>query len=94
MPTYNEKIIIRVEFESSYAMHIDMCENIRTMYMSLAGVHEVVQVDSNTWRIHVGYGTYVTYIPEDYLRMIDTTRQDLEASNEVYTNNKAAFESL
>ena len=93
MSTFIEEITLRVCLESNVPEHVDLYNTYSQAFYSLPGV-KLVNKDGSDWLITTTYGTYTSYMPEEYMRIIDNTRKSLEDLNKNYTENKNMYDVL
>lgn len=94
MSSFIKSISIRVVLENGVGQHPDLYNTFQQTFQSLPGVQTATYSTSFEWIIEVKYGTYVSYLPEEYLRIIDDSRKVIEELNKNYTNNKTLYDDL
>lgn len=93
MSTYTAYIQFQVEFECGIQMHGDLYNTIQQHFTSLPGVSTAIPMGIG-YEITVTYGTYMHYMHEEYMRIIDDTRKIIEDLNQNYTDNKNMYDIL
>jgi len=91
--TYTTYIQFQVGFEHSLPMHNDLYNTIQQHFMSLPGVVGAIVVGGG-YEITVSYSTYMHYMHDEYMRIIDDTRKIIEELNHNYTDNKNMYDIL
>lgn len=93
MSTYTTNIQFQVDFEHSLPMHNDLYNTIQQHFMSLPGVNMTSPI-GHGYEITVSYSTYMHYMHDEYMRIIDDTRKTIEDLNQNYTDNKNMYDIL